>query len=146
MLNINKPSQFNGKFWPKCSFFGIYDGHGGSLCAEYLKDNLHLYILKDSNFPTDPIEAIKKGFEGCEKHFINKIALNELGEVYDKSGSCALICLIVGDIIYIANVGDSRAILSYNGGEQIIPITIDHKPNEENEMKRIMNYGGKIYQ
>ena len=23
------------------NFFGIYDGHGGSRCSEYLKDNLH---------------------------------------------------------------------------------------------------------
>lgn len=27
--------------WPKCSFFGIYDGHGGSKCPEFLRDYLH---------------------------------------------------------------------------------------------------------
>jgi protein phosphatase PTC2/3 len=27
--------------WPKCSFFAIYDGHGGSACADFLKDSLH---------------------------------------------------------------------------------------------------------
>jgi len=27
--------------WPKSSFFGVYDGHGGSACADFLRDNLH---------------------------------------------------------------------------------------------------------
>lgn len=146
ILNIIKPSAFKGSSWPKCSFFGIYDGHGGSLCADFLRDNLHHFIIKEPNFPNEPVEAIKKGFENCEKEFIHKVALNEAGEVIDRSGSCALICLIIGDVVYFANVGDSRAIMSCNGGETIVPITIDHKPNEDNETKRIINYGGKIYQ
>lgn len=146
ILNIIKPTSFSGKLWPKCSFFGIYDGHGGSQCANFLRDNLHHYIVKHCNFPDDPVEAIKKGFDICEKEFINKVALNEFGEVLDKSGSCALICIIIGKLVYFANVGDSRAIMSCNGGEQVVQITNDHKPNEENETKRILNYGGKIYQ
>ncbi len=32
ILNIMKPKSKEGKidYWPKCSFFGIYDGHGGN--------------------------------------------------------------------------------------------------------------------
>lgn len=42
ILNIVKPSSRDPKeVWPKCSQFGVYDGHGGSLCADYLRDNLH---------------------------------------------------------------------------------------------------------
>ncbi len=146
ILNILKPTSHKSNYWPKCSFFAIYDGHGGSVCADYLRDNLHHFIIKDSHFPSDPVEAIKKGFDACEKEFINKMALNEAGEVTDRSGSCALICMIISDIVYVANVGDSRALMSCNGGETVLPITIDHKPNEDNESKRIVNYGGRIYQ
>lgn len=35
---------------------------------------------------------------------------------YDRSGSCALVLLIMGDMCYIGNVGDCRAIMSVNGG------------------------------
>lgn len=30
ILNIVKPPSRSNEVWPKCSFFGIYDGHGGS--------------------------------------------------------------------------------------------------------------------
>lgn len=30
ILNILKPSSRKGEDWPKCSFFGVFDGHGGS--------------------------------------------------------------------------------------------------------------------
>ena len=42
-------------------FFGVYDGHGGKGCAEYLLTNLHKFIAASSNFPYDIIEAIQDG-------------------------------------------------------------------------------------
>jgi len=36
----------------------------------------------------------------------------------EKSGSCACVVMIVEDMVYIANVGDSRAILSANNGKE----------------------------
>jgi hypothetical protein len=33
--------------WPRCSYFGIYDGHGGSLCADFLRDNLHQFVIME---------------------------------------------------------------------------------------------------
>lgn len=44
ILNIVKPSSYKGNVWPKCSFFGIYDGHGGSSCADFLRDKLHQFV------------------------------------------------------------------------------------------------------
>jgi serine/threonine protein phosphatase PrpC len=68
------------------------------------------------------------------------------GEVLDRSGSCAVITFIVDDICYIANVGDSRAIMSKNRGKEIVELTNDHKPNNPNEKRRIIESGGKVYQ
>jgi protein phosphatase 2C family protein 2/3 len=34
----------------------------------------------------------------------------------ERSGSCATVVLIVNDMIYVSNVGDSRAILSMDYG------------------------------
>lgn len=38
ILNIIKPKFKETQFWPRCSFFGVYDGHGGAACADYLRD------------------------------------------------------------------------------------------------------------
>lgn len=48
ILNITNPNP-NGRnkdMWPKCSFFGVYDGHGGVACADFLRDNLHQFVNK----------------------------------------------------------------------------------------------------
>lgn len=67
-----------------------------------------------------------------------------------------LVCLLVicffniivslDDICYIANVGDSRALMSLDGGNFIGLLSNDHKPNDDAEQKRITEAGGKIYQ
>jgi serine/threonine protein phosphatase PrpC len=53
--------------------------------------------------------------------------------------------MIIDDTCYISNVGDSRAIMSVDGGEKIFELSNDHKPTDEVEMKRIIENGGKIY-
>ena len=46
ILNIMKPPNIDIKEeWPVCSFFGIYDGHGGTSCADFLRDNLHQFVI-----------------------------------------------------------------------------------------------------
>jgi len=63
----------------------------------------------------------------------------------DTSGTCAIIVLIINKTCYVANVGDSRAILSQNCGKKVVPLSTDHKPAEANELKRIKSNGGKTY-
>jgi serine/threonine protein phosphatase PrpC len=41
ILNIIQPKFKKLDFWPRCSFFAIYDGHGGAQCADFLRDQLH---------------------------------------------------------------------------------------------------------
>jgi len=53
--------------------------------------------------------------------------------VIDKSGSCAIAVLIVGNMCYVANVGDSRAVVSLQRGSKSVPLSIDHKPTDETE-------------
>ena len=64
----------------------------------------------------------------------------------DKSGSCALVMIIIESDCYIANLGDSRAILSENRSSNLYKLTKDHKPNDSSERERIENSGGNIYQ
>ena len=148
IINMNKPQNYNKKYWPKTSFFGIYDGHGGSKCADFLRDSLHKLIFNDENYPENVSEAIKNGFLKAEKEFLNNYALDPSNNmnIIDRSGSCAVVIIIVDTKIYIANVGDSRGVLSLNNGNQYIVVTEDHKPSNEKEKNRIIQSGGQVYQ
>jgi protein phosphatase 2C family protein 2/3 len=64
----------------------------------------------------------------------------------DKSGSCAIVALLIEKKIFIVNVGDSRAILSADGGNYSVNLSLDHKPNDDIEQKRILQNGGRVYQ
>lgn len=48
------------------------------------------------SFPSDPTQAIIKGFENAEKNFINSIKPKNLLSEYEHSGSCANIVIIIG--------------------------------------------------
>jgi len=58
------------------------------------------------------------------------------------SGSTAVCALVFPDCIYIANCGDSRAVLCHGG----IPVasTKDHKPTDPEEKARIEAAGGMV--
>jgi protein phosphatase PTC2/3 len=69
-----------------------------------------------------------------------------LETVRDKSGSCAIISLLTDKKCYVANVGDSRIIMSENQGKNLIVMSNDYKPGEDAEQRRIIQSGGKVYQ
>ena len=126
----------------KVSYFSIYDGHAGNKCCEFLKKYLHHYIFDSEFFPLNPIKSLKEGFDVCENKFMNLIHSDN--QFIDPSGSCAIVLLILNDMCYIANLGDSRAIYSCNDGKKFLQISRDHKPNDPLEKIRIYKAGGSI--
>ena len=55
------------------------------------------------------------------------------------AGCTANVILITATKIYCANAGDSRCIVREN--QQVIPLSIDHKPSDEGETARIRATG-----
>ena len=131
--------------WPNVSFFAVFDGHAGSKCSEYLKNNLHHFIFNSSHFPNFPLKAIEQGFKTCENNYIKSIHNKTRNQYYDYSGSCAIIVLIIDDMCYVANLGDSRAVYSYDTGSKFYQLSRDQKPNDPKEKKRIYKAGGSIF-
>ena len=144
MIPIPKPQKTLHRTWPKMSYFAIFDGHGGENCSEYLKNNFLNTLIENKNFPYDIKLALTETFEKIEKDLINKNKGKEKEEI-DKSGSCALVCVMTENKIFIANIGDSRAIMSINNGTKIKQLTVDHKPNNIKEYERVIKNGGKVY-
>lgn len=58
------------------------------------------------------------------------------------AGCTAVVALVVGNKIYVANAGDSRAVMMRNG--VAIALSEDHKPTQERELNRIKSAGGYV--
>ncbi len=126
------------------TFAGVYDGHGGKRVAEYLEENLHARILQI--FQLQEIKDLKEAIrQGCAQINQEILANDEIKE----QGSCAIMAFIFENEkdknkykIIIANVGDSRAVISKNG--KAIQLSTDHKPCNPAEQERIETSRGFI--
>lgn len=82
-------------------------------------------------------EAQSEGDMLCRNVLIEAVAPETVG-------STAVVAVVCPSHIIIANCGDSRAVLCR--GKQPIPLSVDHKPNREDEYARIEAQGGKVIQ
>ncbi|URE40979.1 phosphatase 2C [Musa troglodytarum] len=82
-------------------------------------------------------EAQNEGDMLCPNVLIEAVAPETVG-------STAVVAVVCSAHIIIANCGDSRAVLCR--GKQPLPLSVDHKPNREDEYARIEAQGGKVIQ
>lgn len=54
--------------------------------------------------------AITEAFEEVENYILTQ-AENPEGSFKKKQGSCALVALVIDDYLYVANLGDSKAMV-----------------------------------
>ncbi|XAR62413.1 Phosphoprotein phosphatase [Bertholletia excelsa] len=119
------------------AFFGVFDGHGGSRTAEYLKNNLFKNLSSHPDFIKDTKSAIVESFKQTDADYLNE----EKGQQKD-AGSTASTAVLLGDRLLVANVGDSRVVACRAG--TAVPLSIDHKPDRTDERRRIEEAGGFI--
>ncbi|KAK1610468.1 hypothetical protein QYE76_034141 [Lolium multiflorum] len=119
------------------SLLGVFDGHAGPLAADYLKENLLDNVMKHPQFLENPKLALKTTFLKTDADFLEAVSIP-----YRQDGSTALAAVLISDQLYVANVGDSRAI-ALKGGKAI-SLSDDHKPNRKDEQTRIENAGGSV--
>ncbi|XP_059480770.1 protein phosphatase 1L [Neocloeon triangulifer] len=63
--------------------------------------------------------------------------------LFDIAGSTALMAIVEGKRLIVANVGDSRGVMCDHKGNAI-PLSFDHKPQQTKERQRIMQAGGLV--
>ncbi|MFS7995958.1 putative protein-serine/threonine phosphatase [Helianthus anomalus] len=115
--------------------FAIYDGHLGHSVPAYLQKHLFPNILKEREFWTDPNRSISKAYERTDQAILSHNP--DLG----RGGSTAVTAILInGRKLWVANVGDSRAVLSKSG--RAIQMSTDHEPSKERSS--IENKGGFV--
>ncbi|MCO5574917.1 hypothetical protein L7F22_028712 [Adiantum nelumboides] len=120
------------------SCYGVFDGHGGKDAAQFARDMLLKYIVQDVSFPASVEQAVYQGFLKTDKAFAEACrADNSLS-----SGTTAIMVLVLGREVFVANAGDCRAVLCRGG--KAVDMSRDHKPWCQQERIRIEALGGYI--
>eukprot|EP01084_Bolivina_argentea_P031428 58171_1 len=121
--------------------FGVCDGHGeyGHNVSGLVTRKLPKY-LKTFNYLTEPEEAIKSA---CNK-VVETLRKSNINTTF--SGTTLVFSLIVNNICYTGNIGDSRCIMVSQIDGKIIAksLSIDHKLDIPEEAQRIISSGGRV--
>ncbi|KAL4580513.1 hypothetical protein LXL04_016709 [Taraxacum kok-saghyz] len=146
------------------TFCGVFDGHGswGHYVAKKVCESIPSSLLRDwqqemlLEASLDDLESLKKldRFHLWKNSFLKTCASvdQDLQECrkFDSfhSGTTALAVVKQGELLVIANVGDSRAVLATTGDDGcLVPVqvTIDFKPNLTHEEERIVECNGRVF-
>ncbi|KAL4352825.1 hypothetical protein GQ457_06G040420 [Hibiscus cannabinus] len=116
---------------PSATYVGVYDGHGGPEASRFITQRLFPFLHKfASEHGGLSAEVIKKAIDATEEEFLLFVkrswpARPQIASV----GSCCLVGAIANDVLYVANVGDSRAVL----GRKVSP----DRPNNQVVAERL---------
>ncbi|KAE8798119.1 putative protein phosphatase 2C 62 [Hordeum vulgare] len=109
--------------------FAIFDGHLGHTVPDFLRAHLFDNILSEE-FLSDTKNAIRKAYLLTDEKILEKAA--ELG----RGGSTAVTAILISSNdsvkLVVANIGDSRAVISKNGKAE--QLSVDHEPSMERQI------------
>ncbi|KAJ1695515.1 hypothetical protein LUZ63_012213 [Rhynchospora breviuscula] len=105
----------NASGGPTGVFVGIYDGHAGDICSQFVLDNLFNDLKTaitiqhgDVDYPT----AIKEAYSSTENKFVEHARANwQQNPKLASAGSCCLSGVVHNNVLYVANAADSRAVV-----------------------------------
>lgn len=136
--------QFGGH--SSTAFFAIYDGHGGRQVVDCVTRELHENVLKELRKGRKVDSALVKAFEATDQELVRRSIVT--------SGCTACCCLLLEEtdaqftrpsrVIYVAHLGDSRAVISRGGEASRLTSLTDHKATDPIEAKRVIEAGGHI--
>ncbi|GER57129.1 phosphatase 2C family protein [Striga asiatica] len=124
------------------TFVGVYDGHGGPEAAKYICDHLfrHLLTLARENGKISK-DVIKNALSETENGFLTLVRrAYTIKPAIAAIGSCCLVGVIWKGILFVANLGDSRAVMGcLDGSNKIVAeqLTADHNASMEEVRKEL---------
>ena len=90
-----------------------------------------------------PPEGGEQGMDCSEAGGQDADATLQLLEKEGDSGTTANVVIVAPQWVVCANAGDSRSVFSKNGNKAV-PLSYDHKPDDEEEERRIRAAGGYV--
>lgn len=123
-----------------CGLFAVFDGHGGKTVSEYIWEWVPEELRKTLKMkkPSDLVQVFEDVFVKVDSELRLMDAENT-----GSTGCVGLLRMESGHwVLYIANVGDTRAVISWNGVAE--RMSVDHKCDDPNEVEWIRKAGGIV--
>lgn len=115
---------------------GIFDGHGGSIVAELAQTRLPEVVRAVNGSVQEPPVLLQQSLLQLNAEIKADPRLNNMG-------ATAAVVYVRDGIIYSANLGDARTVISTKKNAPI-RLSKDHKADEPEEIKRIEQAGGYV--
>ncbi|CAN8257344.1 unnamed protein product [Cochlearia groenlandica] len=123
------------------TFVGVYDGHGGQEASRFIADNIFSKLKKFASEDMEISEkAIKKAFAETDEDFLATVKKQWRKNPQMASvGSCCLAGVICNGLVYIANAGDSRAVMGRceRRGVRAVQLSVEHNANVESARQEL---------
>ncbi|KAH9422867.1 hypothetical protein DERP_008130 [Dermatophagoides pteronyssinus] len=149
----------------RLALFAIFDGHNGPEIACYAAKHLPQLIKDNSHYwKKDYGKALEEAFLQFDSSLLDNDVNNELKNISHQyelcygrikrrqtspllamvTGSTAVVALLCkqNGQLHVSNIGDSRCAI-YNKNKSH-PMTLDHKPTDAKELKRIEMSGSRV--
>ncbi|KAK2405099.1 [pyruvate dehydrogenase (acetyl-transferring)]-phosphatase [Trifolium repens] len=128
---------------PSATYVGVYDGHGGPEASRFVNNRLFPYLHKFASEQGGlSADVIKKAFSATEEDFLHLVKLSlPVSPQIASVGSCCLLGAISNNVLYVANLGDSRVVLGRRYSEnknypvEAVRLSTDHNVADE-EVRR----------
>ncbi|XP_062196988.1 probable protein phosphatase 2C 74 [Phragmites australis] len=121
------------------AFYGVYDGHGGRAAVDFVSErhgrNVVSAVLAAGTEEDDVSAAIRAAYLKTDSELLTQLQ-------GASGGACAATALVKGGDLYVANLGDCRAVLSRDGAAAAL--TADHTCAKEDERARVEREGGYV--
>ncbi|KAI9127496.1 hypothetical protein K1719_000489 [Acacia pycnantha] len=110
---IESGSLSSSESGPYGTFVGVYDGHGGPETSRFINYNLFNHLKRfAAEQQSMSVDVIRKALQATEEGFMSLVARQwPIQPQIASVGSCCLVGVICNGTLYIANLGDSRAVL-----------------------------------
>lgn len=116
--------------------FCVFDGHGGERVAQFGGRELTGRLMNELAQSNDAVRCLRQSFLKVQE------AIADTQSIGIMEGATAVAALFLKRKLFIANVGDTRAVLCRKG--KAVRLSYDHKPELPEEEERIRSSGGFV--
>lgn len=125
-------------------YAGVFDGHGGSKCANFVNEHFPPFLLKEMEECKNGVQCLEKTFEKMSSTWACMAEM--CNNMMQTMGTTAVVALVDEKEIVCGNIGDSTCVLALQDGSVDVLSTSHKCCKEENkaEYDRVTQLGAEI--